>query len=230
MNGLMLVKVFDSDNVGISDYCDFKREVRKIPYIFYCGRNLDDNGYNIIVRVDNPYRMWEHWEMIRRDFEDCGINIAFDNVSPELATAYASYDPNPYLNWKADSYCKLLPYEERRINEGTGKRFTKRETLNAFLSVLDEIERRGIDVTGDYKRWQRILCSIASEFGEDGLEYAHRVSKYYDGYSSNETEREYKKALRYNYERVRIATFLYYARIGLGEHDFDDIVSDEDRL
>ena len=57
MNGLMLVKVFDSDNVGISDYCDFKREVRKIPYIFYCGRNLDDNGYNIIVRVDNPYRM-----------------------------------------------------------------------------------------------------------------------------------------------------------------------------
>jgi hypothetical protein len=82
---------------------------------------------------------------------------------------------------------------------------------NQFERVLQQIERRGIDIAPDYERWRNLGFAIASEFSETGREYFHRLSRFYAGYSSSETDKQYTRCLR-GKDGISIKTFFYTAK------------------
>ena len=47
-----------------------------------------------------------------------------------------------------------------------------------FELLLAAIEASGKDLTSDYNDWYKIGIAIASEFGESGRDYFHRIGKF----------------------------------------------------
>lgn len=64
--------------------------------------------------------------------------------------------------------------------------------------LIRKIEETKADITADYGNWIKCGFAIASEFGEAGREYFHRISQYYPNYSYQECDKKYNSCLRGN--------------------------------
>lgn len=62
--------------------------------------------------------------------------------------------------------------------------------------LIRKIEETKADITADYGNWIKCGFAIASEFGEVGREYFHRISQYYPNYSYKESDKKYNSCLR----------------------------------
>ena len=82
---------------------------------------------------------------------------------------------------------------------------------NQFERVLQQRERRGIDIAPDYETWLHLGFSLAAEFGERGRNYFHRLSQFYHKYSSSEADKQYTRCLR-GKQGITISTFFYLAK------------------
>lgn len=79
-------------------------------------------------------------------------------------------------------------------------------------TVTSRIEAMGIDITGDYATWRDIGFAIADEKGESGREIFHRISRFYPGYTREETDKQYTACLNHNGTGVTIRTFFQAAK------------------
>ena len=80
--------------------------------------------------------------------------------------------------------------------------------------IVRRIERNGRDVTTPYRKWFRIGLALASIFGENGRSLYHRISRFYDGYTPQETERQYNYCMRYTNHTTSIGTLIYLLNEG----------------
>ena len=80
-------------------------------------------------------------------------------------------------------------------------------------TLVQGIERIGVDITSDYHQWMRIGFALASAFGEEGRGWFHRVSRFYVGYSNRDCNRQYDRCLKSGRGGVRLGTFVYLARV-----------------
>ena len=62
-----------------------------------------------------------------------------------------------------------------------------------------------------YRDWFRVGRALASEFGEGGREYFHRVSRNSEKYRREECDRQYDACLRCG-TRYTISTFFYLCK------------------
>lgn len=104
------------------------------------------------------------------------------------------FDPQPYL-----------PIEKSIRTR------TDNSTSQRVESVLQRIDERCLDITSDYHDWINVAFALASEFGEAGREYYHRVSQYYPKYTREGTDRQYTACLRNNGTGITIGTFFFLA-------------------
>lgn len=86
---------------------------------------------------------------------------------------------------------------------------TEREEVEI---VLKRIEANHIDLTADYADWCRLGFAFAHAFGEGGRTFYHRLSAFYPGYQSQETDRQYDACLKSRGEGVTLKTFFHMAR------------------
>lgn len=77
--------------------------------------------------------------------------------------------------------------------------------------VVEEVSRRGIDITGDYKQWLSIGFGLADLYGEDGRELYHAVSRPSPKYDARECDRQYTNCLRHTNGSASYKSLLYYA-------------------
>lgn len=83
---------------------------------------------------------------------------------------------------------------------------------NTVEQIVDWIEATGTDVTSVYGDWLKIGFALADEFGQAGISYFHRVSRFYPKYTYNECKKKFNECLKGKGTGVNIATFFYYAR------------------
>ena len=100
----------------------------------------------------------------------------------------------------------------RVIGHGTPCPYIERSDWDTVEALVREIERIGVDITGDYHQWMRIGFALASAFGESGRGFYHRVSRFYSDYSNVECNRQYDRCLRARGGGVGLGTFIYLAR------------------
>lgn len=206
-----------------ADPAEVKAGICTIPNVAYCARSVSGKGFFCLIPIADPDRHLDYFYSLQADFRRCGIVIDgyCKNVNRKR---FISYDPEPYVNTGAEIYERVLPpppppkYVKRRPAKAAGD----------DLEVLhNHITANRIDITGDYGQWFSILCSIYSELGEAGEDYAYDISQYSKSFKEPTFKMTWRNVCKYGAYKHTIATLFYYAKqagINLSAcKDFKDI-------
>lgn len=193
----------------MNNFTDLKKLIEQLDCVAYCSLSVSGEGYFVLIPISSPDKHKAHFESLKLDFKACGIEIDAQCIDV-CRLRFASYDENPYINQNARPYNKIIrakSYTIKQINATIDKSKTRSDTE----TLIDEIELLGIDMTTHYKDWFAIGCSIASEFGESGRDYFHRISQFYHGYNMSETDKQYTACMNEKNEHS-IGTLFWYAQ------------------
>ena len=92
------------------------------------------------------------------------------------------------------------------------KETTTTQVQKEVEEIISRIEANSIDIATAYSDWRDIGFAFASEFGEQGRDYFHRISRYYSDYSTNECDKQFDKCLKANGSGVTLKTFFHKAK------------------
>ncbi len=93
--------------------------------------------------------------------------------------------------------------------------------VSEIEAIIQQIENKQIDIATAYSDWRNIGFAFADEFGENGRELFHRISRFYSDYSNTECNRQFDKCLNAKGQGVSLKTFFYHAKqagIPIGSH------------
>ena len=79
--------------------------------------------------------------------------------------------------------------------------------------ICQEVESRGIDIATNYNDWVMLTYGLATDFGEAGRPYFHRLCRLYArGYSEKDCERMYTYVLAHNRGVAHFGSICYLAK------------------
>lgn len=120
--------------------------------------------------------------------------------NPEIWPERRKFNPS---NW--------LPRSEHKRNSYNSNK-QQISKFNEVNIVVQRVEEKQIDLTCKYEDWLKIGFAFASEFGESGREYFHRVSRFYPDYNSSSTDRQFNKCLQGKKSGATIKSFFQAAK------------------
>jgi predicted P-loop ATPase len=109
------------------------------------------------------------------------------------------FNPNSLVFDRIDSY----PKRKNNYNQ---------QQLEA-ICLIEEIEKKSIDITENYNNWIKIIYSLRRIFGDESKEYIHRVSIFYHGYSYLDTENQIEACFKSNGDGITGKTFFHFAKL-----------------
>lgn len=200
---------------------DLKKAVEALPFVAYCGRSCRGAGYVLIIPIADTAKHLEYFRALSYYFERAGLEI--DAQCKDVSRKrFVSWDENPYINTAARPWEKVLPEREHTTRETIGRELDESENAAKVEAVIGYCEREQLDITANYSDWVKILSAFTI-FGDAGRDYAHRISKFYPGYSQAQTDAKYSNLLRHPEYKTGLGTFFYIARQEIGKHDFDGL-------
>lgn len=159
------------------------------PFIYMMFIDPLEENLNVIVRVEvydigsSSDKFWQ----LHKYFEKLGLHA--DTGSQTVSTyCRLSYDPNAYLNESATFFKEIHYYKD--YPEDTHDSITKSVEL-----VCSQVERDKIDITMYLRDWNKIGSALVNQFGEDGRDYFHRLSKDCWKYNFEECDKKYSECL-----------------------------------
>jgi predicted P-loop ATPase len=198
----------------IEDTDETKSLVCADDYVYSCFTSCSGKGLAIIIKIDGNRH---------RD--------AFNAISEYLFTKYSlvvdptcinvsrgrfvSHDPSIYINTKSLKWKDYIPKKD------ISKVFEKKIIFvkSDFDSIVSQIQKRSLDISGSYLNWLRIGFAIADKFGEDGRDYWQIISQFRNGdqaKNSNLINRQYDACLKAkggsDKGRITIASFYWFAK------------------
>jgi hypothetical protein len=83
---------------------------------------------------------------------------------------------------------------------------------NDIETVTARIEATAVDIAPNYADWRDLGFALADALGESGRNYYHRLSRFYSGYTENETNKQYDKCLKAHGHGITIKTLYHLAK------------------
>ena len=209
-SGFICIDIDKKDNEALKDFSKMKELIPALNCVAYCGLSVSGEGFFILIPISNPNKHNGHFGHLKKDFAAC--NIIIDKSCKDVSRLrFASYDPTPYINMNAVPYDKIIsktsvPHTKKQI---IGCPEKIRRQVNRLINKIDLL---GIDITGNYKDWFSIGCSIASEFGETGRDIFHTISQFYENYSYKETDKKFNDCLSVQQNHYTINTLFFHAK------------------
>lgn len=208
-SGLIQFDIDYKENPSITNYRDLKIQICNIKNIAYCGLSVSGTGFWGLIPIAYPEKHKQHFEAIKRNFNQFGIVIDEKPKNVSSLRGY-SYDKEAFYNHSAEIYCNLYEqHEPRPIQFKTHKNSS--DTQKLVEVCISEIVKKGIDITNGYQCWFEVGCSLSHEFGEAGRNYFHAISQFYHGYKKTKTDKQFNDCLKHNYG-FTIATFFKYCK------------------
>lgn len=189
---------------------DWKAQISHLKQVAYCALSASGTGVWGVVPIAQPDRHKEHFAALKADF--AGWGIALDEACSNVdRLRFWSCDPDAYFNPTANAYTRLQTdrpdtYAPRQRTPTTTDNATKVEAVAA------QIEATRTDITDGYDTWFSIGCALASEFGEGGRDWFHRVSQHHPDYRTGDTDKQFSYCLRMRPNRYTLGTFFEVAR------------------
>jgi hypothetical protein len=211
-SGFIQIDIDFKDNTHIKNYTEIKKEISNIKEVAYCGLSVSGNGYWGLIPISEPSKHKQHFEYLLLKFRSLGIEIDKSCKDVSRLRGY-SYDDNAYFNHSAKTFNQVLKKAKKCITPNKYFQTNNSEsTQNNVEKYINAIQEKRIDIATNYEIWFSIGCAIANEFGENGRDYFHVLSRINNEYIEFKTEKQYTHCLkkRYNYT---IATFFYYCKI-----------------
>lgn len=102
--------------------------------------------------------------------------------------------------------------ESRSFTQGDSKSGKAMSDYEYADLIVSRIEQSQVDVTKDEVDWTNILLGFATTFGEQGRDFAHRVSRFWvkngKSYDREEVDRKYDWCLANGRSKLTVATFI----------------------
>ncbi|MBN2747844.1 MAG: PriCT-2 domain-containing protein, partial [Bacteroidales bacterium] len=76
------------------------------------------------------------------------------------------------------------------------KNVPSKSPLGDLGVILSRIEASQTDITASYSDWRDIGFALADEFGENGRNYFHRISRFYPDYSQSTCDKQFDACLK----------------------------------
>ncbi len=96
--------------------------------------------------------------------------------------------------------------------ESTETQSNKTFQQSEVEEIISRIEAKQLDIANAYSDWRDIGFAFATEFGEAGREYFHRISRFYSDYSAGECDKQFDKCLKARGTGVTLKTFFHMAK------------------
>lgn len=91
----------------------------------------------------------------------------------------------------------------------TSSNSAKAAEIERFITNLEE---RKIDLTDAYSKWRDIGFALASELGEEGRDYFHRISTLYPEYNYKDCDHQYSACLKSKGSGITLKTLFYHLK------------------
>lgn len=107
-------------------------------------------------------------------------------------------------------------------------KFTEQDKVDYLIK---KIEGRNLDITYGVQDWHKLGMALYDQFGTNGEDYFHRISRYHPDYKKTETSKEWERVVRkYKPGLTSIASFYQYCKRDGLEVDYNELYQDKQHL
>lgn len=224
-SGYICIDIDGKDNPQIGDYKRLRDELKNIVNVSYSALSVGGKGVFCLIPISNPDKHREHFFALEKCFEELGIVIdkSCKNVG---RLRIMSYDPDAYFNENAVPFTEIaeeaIPMKKPRERPKQAKtdvmysfekmNFDKDKTKKKVLDIIQKIKSSKKDITRVYEEWFKLACALYAEFGEDGRELYHELSKNNPTYDTSKCDAQFDVVVERRYNRTKIGTFFHIAK------------------
>lgn len=195
-SGLICMDIDDVQNME-----ETKRIINADEYTFASFESASGKGLAFLVKID-PERHLESFLAIEQYYLSKKISISADQSCKDVSRLrFFSTDFELYLFEKSFVW-DLFPQKTKpkkifapapptrtQLYTYSNEQTSTAEQVEKLINV---IEKKGIDITQDYKDWIGVGFALYAEFGEGGREYFHRISCLYADYDIDKADKVYE--------------------------------------
>ena len=207
-SGLACIDIDGQDNLHIKDWDKVKRMMRSFSYVTFAGLSCGGNGLLVLVRIkEYKTQKVDIFPIIQNEFKQFGLTLDKTRKGG-TDIRYYSYDHSPYVNENAifiePPRMRVLP----QFNYTRKPQFNAIDTTGNLKGIIESYIQTN-SRTFDYHEWIELAMGLAYEFGEDGREYFHQLSKPDSCYDYNQCDRQYSEILIRDYTKITGGTIRY---------------------
>lgn len=188
-----------------------------------CVETTKSNGYHVYFRYKTDLPNDPNWTMLDAKTKNW-IEVyyrkrfiaSYISNSKRYNLVHGSIlDLRPLKDKQHDKLLSyLIKWRGHRTKPKKRKQVTiDQETWKRTLSFVEQIEERGLDITGDNPKWFRIGKAFASAFGEQGFDMFNRLSRYSPTYNEDMIQEDYQNFVDGDKKergvKISIATFFH---------------------
>jgi len=203
--------ILDIDKLTHQQLSESIKTTRKAPYTYAAFISPSGIGLKILVKVNS--KLEQHKEAFKQvaNYYEQALNIEIDSSGSDVSRlCFMSYDSNCFINEEASVFDVEIIQPIKKVDTSTAYN-TVNNFNNNFEAYINKIENTSTDITNSYANWRNIGFAIAEEFGENGRDYFHRISKFHSAYNSIKCDKQYTHCLQANGSGITIATFYHFA-------------------
>ena len=197
----------DIDN--LDDPAETKKRIGADTYIYSAFISISGKGLCIIIKIDGTRHLDAFNAIAAYLYNE--YQLIVDQSGKDVSRArFVSYDPFLHLNTKSTTFKKYLPKK---------KEYKQAKVVvikSDFDSIIDQMDKKGLNLCEDYSEWIRIAYALVSEFGEEGRDHFHTLSSHSSKYNSIDCDSQYTACLNNHNEskgkKSSIGTIYFHAK------------------
>ena len=227
--------IIDIDSIDDVEKC--KRDIMKLPFVFFASRSVSGAGVFCGVYYNKENDLDETFLALQKDFSEIGYCID-PNCKDITRCRIASYDSNMLIK-KPDAeikmYDKTIKLEKKDYEHNVDKKLSKDDLRLLTYTIYYLVNNLGYgskrlpysDTSNeyDYNCWMKDGYRL-SNIGRDdiGLKLYQFISEHSDGYEgSADVEANFYKFQSYSKEYTNVGYYFWLAHELLGD-DWKNIV------
>jgi predicted P-loop ATPase len=197
----------DIDN--LDDPAETKKRISSDTYIYSAFISISGKGLCLIIKIDGTRHLDAFNAIAAYLYNE--YQLIVDQSGKDVSRArFVSYDPFLLLNLKSTTFKKYLPKK---------KEYKQAKVVvikSDFDSIIDQMDKKGLNLCEDYSEWIRIAYALVSEFGEQGRDHFHTLSSHSSKYNSIDCDSQYTACLNNHNEskgkKSSIGTIYFHAK------------------
>ncbi|MCE5345397.1 MAG: PriCT-2 domain-containing protein [Bacteroidales bacterium] len=187
-SGRICISIEALQNSEIEDWNCLRDTLGVWKEVEFAALSASGKGLILVIMLKYPKKYISHYLALEKSFKELGIVI--DPTCYGISRLQIlSYDSDAILNKKVIPYSGLFQLPKPQS-------FYHKDKDNGLYDLIDEIEAKELDITGDYSQSSTIAKALGNAFGELGRSYFHRISQYSPKYNQFECDCQFDKCLK----------------------------------
>ena len=197
----------DIDNLDDPDAT--KKRIGDDAYIYAAFISISGQGLCLVIKIDGSRHLDAFNAIAAYLYNE--YQLIVDQSGKDISRArFVSYDPFIIQNSKSATFKKYLPKK---------KEYKQQKVVvikSDFDAIIDQMDKKGLNLCEDYSDWIRIAYALVSEFGEEGRNYFHTLSSHSSKYNSIDCDSQFDACLKNHSEskgkKSSIGTIYFHAK------------------